>query len=221
MSTSSASTPLHDADDEALLQRLAHGKRTGDLDQAREAMHHLLFRHERRMRRRVGLRLPEHLAHHEDTVATWVLERVMRSALMLGLEGTSVGEWVRWYGTVIDRQVVSFFRTAQGQALEQEAAVEVGARSDDDAAPRYEPVEEPDEERAVAQICHTGLVQDVLGRMENQMHVAVIQDAFFEDRPSAEVAARHGTTAANVDRIKTRFREAVREECGRVGVTGT
>jgi hypothetical protein len=209
---------LFAAAEEVLLRQIAAAKEAGDRELAETAMHVLLYKHETRMRRRVGLRLPEHLAHHEDTVATWVLERVMRSALKLDFKGESVGEWVNWYGAVIKLQVISFFRTAQGQAIEQESAVVVGARGENNPVPTYEPVTEHDLDRTVAQLCHAGVVQDVLAAIENPMHVAVIHAAVFDDRTSADIAAEHATSANNVDRIKTRFREALREELLRRGV---
>jgi DNA-directed RNA polymerase specialized sigma24 family protein len=209
---------LYAAGDEELLRHIAASKQADDLDAARTAMHMLLYKHERRIRRRVGLRLPEHLAHHEDTVAAWVLARVMESALKLGLEGESVGEWVRWYGTAVDRQVISFFRSAQGQALEREATLVAG--DGEDGMPPEQPAADFDPNLAVAQLCHAGLVQDVLDRMENPMHVAVVRAAFWDDLPSAQIAAANGTSAANVDQIKSRFKRELRAECERRGVTG-
>jgi DNA-directed RNA polymerase specialized sigma24 family protein len=200
---------LYAAGDEALLRHIAAAKRAGDRESAQTAMHLLIAKHEPRMRRRVGLRLPEHLAHHEETVAAWVLERVMQSALRLGLEGESVGEWVTWWGVAIDRQVISFWRSRQGQALEREEA--------DDGTPRPEPADDAD---PVAQLCYAGLVQDVLDRMENPMHVAVVRATFWEDLPAAEVAARHDTSEPNVHKITSRFRAELRRECERRGVTG-
>ena len=49
-----------------------------------------------------------------------MLERVWKSALKLPVTGESTGEWVNWSKTVISRQVISFFRSSQGQALEEE-----------------------------------------------------------------------------------------------------
>jgi DNA-directed RNA polymerase specialized sigma24 family protein len=200
---------LYRSDDDELLRYIAEAKRAGELEHARTAMHLLLYKHERRIRRRVGLRLPEHLSHHEDTVAEWVLERVMQSALRLTLEGESVGEWVRWYSTIVERQVISFFRSTQGKALEREL---------DDAPPELS--DAFDSEQLISRIHAAGIVQNVLDRMENPMHVAVVRAAIFDDLPSAEVAAAHGTSVANVDQIKSRFKAEVRAECERMGAGG-
>lgn len=218
MSTSRArpsEAELYAAGDEALLRHIATAKAAGDRESAQTAMHLLLYRHEARMRRRVALRLPDHLAHHEDAIAAWVLERVMQSALKLGLEGESVGEWVSWYGVAIDRQVISFFRSRQGRALEREASEEGDTSRPELADDTFDP------ERMVAQLCHAGLVQDVLDRMENPMHVAVVRASLWEDLPAAEVAARHDTSEANVHKITSRFRTELRAECERRGVTGS
>jgi hypothetical protein len=72
---------------DTLLRYVAEARRAGRLDDARTAMHMLLFREEERMRSRVRLHLPRHLQHHAETVADWVMERVMRSALKLTLRG--------------------------------------------------------------------------------------------------------------------------------------
>ena len=58
-----------------------------------------------------------------------------------------------------------------------------------------------------------------LARMSNADHVAIVRRAFWDDQPSKDVAEEFGTTAANVDQIKTRFRKLVREECEARGVT--
>src|SRR4051812_34294721 len=72
---------LYEMDELQLLREVADARADGRLDDARLAIHMLLYKHDVRMRRRVALRLPDHLAHHADTVSDWVLERVMRSAL--------------------------------------------------------------------------------------------------------------------------------------------
>src|SRR4051794_33517043 len=71
---------LYEMDELQLLREVTDARADGRLEDARLAIHMLLFKHDARMRRRVALRLPDHLAHHADTVSDWVLERVMRSA---------------------------------------------------------------------------------------------------------------------------------------------
>ena len=209
---------LYEMDELDLVHYVRDAKSAHQDDQARLAVHMLLFKHERRMRHRVAIRMPEHLAHHADVAAEWVLERVSRSALKLGFEGRSVGEWVNWWGTAIDRQCISFWRTAQGQSLEREQSLPSEQAGEDDAAP--DTLGEPlDVERLLAQACYSGVVQAVLAGIENPMHVEVLRLAFWDDLESSEVARRCETTAANVDQIKSRFKKVLKQECQRRGVT--
>ena len=205
-------------DELGLVEHVHDAKAAGHSDQARLAMHMLLFKHERRMRRRVAIRMPDHLAHHADTTADWVLERVSRSALKLGFQGRSLGEWVNWWGKAIDRQCISFWRTAEGQSLERQQPLPSEHVGENVAA--VDTLGEPlDVERLLTQACYSQIVQAVLGRIQNPMHARAVRLAFWDDLESAEVARRCQTTAANVDQIKTRFKKEVREECLRRGVT--
>jgi DNA-directed RNA polymerase specialized sigma24 family protein len=209
---------LYAMDELGLIRYVADAKSDGNRDQAELGVHMLLYKHERRMRRRVALRLPERLVHHADTVSEWVLERVMRSALRLEFEGSSVGEWVNWWGRAIDRQVISFWRTTQGQALERQDPLPSEHVGEDHGVPDRLG-EELEIERLLAQTCYAEIVQTVLERMANRLHLDVVRAAFWDDLPSGEVAERCGTTAGNVDQIKTRFRRDVRDECIRRGVS--
>jgi DNA-directed RNA polymerase specialized sigma24 family protein len=207
---------LFDLEDGELLRYIARAKAASRLQDAVGATHVLLYRHEPRMRRRVALRLPEHLAHHAETVAEWVLERVMRSALKLPLEGEHPGQWVNWWGAAIDRQVISFWRSTQGQALETERELpsehvgEEGKRPDRLG-------EELDIDALVRRLSCGEIVNSVLDSMDNQSHAAIVRAAYSGDPSSAEVAERFGTTPQNVDQVKSRFRKELRAECARQG----
>ncbi len=201
--------------EDRILGYAAQAVRAGENDEARLAIQLMLFLHEARMEDRIALRLPRHLAHHRATVAAWVLERVMTSGLKLQFAGTSVGEWVNWWRTAVDRQVVAFWRSALGQSLEAETSH--GPERDDGMHDRRgAPF---DEERVLTRALYGDIVHAVLDRMDNPMHVSAIQRAIIDDQPSAEVAAEHDTSANNVDAIKKRFREAVRRECLARGIT--
>ena len=207
---------LYAMDDGALVRHVAAARAAGRVDQGRTATHMLLFKHERAMRSRVRLRIPRHLAHHADVAGDWVLERVLRSALTLPLEGRSAGEWVKWWHTVVDRQVVSFWRSSLGRSLERQVAL---ASEREDAVDAIG--EDLDVDALLARACYSDIVSAALAKVENPMHVAVLHAALWDDRASADVAAEHSTGADNVDQIKRRFRIAVREECERRGVTGS
>jgi DNA-directed RNA polymerase specialized sigma24 family protein len=182
-----------------LLAYLAQAKRAGRVEAARTAMHMLLFRYEEPMRARVRTHLPRHLQHHSETVADWAVDRVMQSALALELRGESVGEWVNYWRTGIRRQVTSFWRTKQGKALERERDM-----------PAREAAAPFDEDRLTARLDAERTVAAVLDAMSNLEHVAIVRGAFWDDRSSADLAAEHGKTVDNVEKIKSRFRQALR-----------
>jgi DNA-directed RNA polymerase specialized sigma24 family protein len=202
---------------EALLTYVADAKRHGANDHARTAVHLLLFRDEARMRNRIRARLPSHLERHADTVAEWVLERITRSALLLQFEGQSVGEWVNWFETAIKRQVISFWRSAQGKALEREDMLP--AEHEDTYGVRDWIGVDFDDERVAARLDGGDAIRAVLAGMTNADHVRALHAAFWEDRASTDVAKTLGISAANVDQIKSRFRKELRAELERRGVT--
>ena len=204
--------------EEEILDYAARAKRAGEDDEALNAIHLMLFFHDDRVRARVALRLPRHLVHHTSIVADWVAERVMKSALKLQFEGSSVGQWVNWWHTAVDRQVIAFWRSAQGQALQAESSLPLEHEGEEDA-PRDSLGVPFDEDRVISQALCGDIVRTVLDGMENEMHASVVRQAIFDDSASADVAAEHGTTPNNVDAIKKRFREAVREECIARGMT--
>lgn len=202
-------------EDHELVAYIAKAKQAGNRDRAVAATHILLHKHEGRMRQRVALRLPEHLWHHAPTVADWVLERVTRSALKLPLEGESIGEWVRWWTRAINRQVISFWRSRQGQALEAEVELPEEHEGDESEVRRRRPNklgEAFDVDAQLSALVRDQLIARVLDGIENRKHVAIIEAAIFENLPSKEVARRFETSADNVDQIKSRFKARLRQE---------
>jgi hypothetical protein len=203
--------------DERLLGYAADAKRAGATADAQTAMWLLDYRHEGRLRGRVALKLPSHLRHHRGVVADWVLERVYASALKLQLRGESVNEFAKFCNVAVERQVVSFWRSAQGKALERETALPSGPGDGNDGA-RDARGEELDVDALVRRIEYTDIVDCVLAQV-NAEHVQILRRAIWDDRGSKDVALEFGTTASNVDQITSRFRREVRAECERRGVS--
>jgi DNA-directed RNA polymerase specialized sigma24 family protein len=201
--------------DEGLLRYAAEAKRANAPEPAQQAMWHLLFRDEGRVRARVALKLPAHLRHHRDVVATWVLERVFDSALKLQLRGESIGEFRRYCNIVVDRQYVSFWRTQQGKAIENET--ELPGYADDGDAGRDLRGGDLDVDALVRRVELREVVEVVTGRLSHD-HAAIVRRAIWDDQASKDVAAEFGTSAANVDQITSRFRRELRAECERRGV---
>jgi len=197
--------------DDGLVAYIAAAKRHSAVDDATTGVHMLLFRHEQRMRRRVQNELPAHLRPLSDAVEDWVLERVTRSALRLNVTGEHMGEWVNWWKTAITRQVISFFRSAQGQALEREQAwPDQRATAGGDGAADTIGVELDIDALAVS-LDYRAACDSALA-MLNDKHRRIVDAAYFQDRASKDVGAEFGETVANIDQVKKRFKEVLRAE---------
>jgi DNA-directed RNA polymerase specialized sigma24 family protein len=206
---------LSDAD---LVAYLARAKKANVDEHARTAVFLLLYRHERRMRRKVQTQLPAFLSHHAETIEEWVLEKVWSSALNLPLTGESAGEWTNWWKKVVTRQVVSFWRSTQGQALEKEIEWPDQRTAGDDDEHGADTIGEDFDIDALALSLDYRAAIDAALQNLNATHRAIVEAAYFEDRPSKNVGAEFGETHANVDQIKKRFRNALRAELVARGV---
>lgn len=208
---------LYALDDDELLAYILAARDAQAHEYAGTATHMLLYKHEPRIRERIRWKLPEHLRHHADTVAEWVLERVTTSALRLKLEGETVGHWVSWWQTSVDRQIISFFRSKQGQALEGERDLPSEKQGAD--APPDRLGTDFDEARMIERVLYGQIVASVLDELSNSTHRAIVRAAFWDDRRSKDIAAEHGETPNNIDQIKSRFRRALRAKCHDHGLT--
>lgn len=208
---------LAELSDDDLVRYVARAKKANELAHATTATFMLLYRHESRMRRRVQAQLPAFLAHLSDAVEDYVLERVWDSALKLPLEGQSVGEWVNWWKTAIGRQVISFWRSRQGQALERETEWP-SEREDDTGKRRPDPIgREMDVDSVLDSVEYAAVIDRVL-ETRNDRDRQIISAAVFEDRASKDVGKDFDETPVNVDKIKSRFRIDLRAELGRRGL---
>ena len=204
--------------DEDLVAYIARAKRAKAVEHARTGVFLLLYRHEQRMRRKVQAQLPPFLSHHSETIEEWVLAKVMKSALKLPLTGESAGEWTNWWKRVVTRQVISFWRSSQGQALEKEIEwPDQRVVGDDDATGADTVGEDFDVDALALSLDYRAAIDAALAAL-NETHRAIVEAAYFEDRPSKDVGAEFGETHANVDQIKKRFREALRAELVARGV---
>lgn len=203
--------------DEQLLAYVARARHAGATRDAQNAVWLLLYRHETRMRRRVQNLLPAHLSHHSESVEEWVLDRVWKSALKLQLTGESVGEFVNWTKTAIGRQVISFFRSAQGQSLAQEEPWP-DEQPESEGGRRAPPIGAALDIDALARSLDYGSALEAALSALNPRHRAVVQAAYLDDLPSKQVADQLGETVANVDQIKKRFRAELHDQLMARGV---
>jgi hypothetical protein len=125
---------------------------------------------------------------------------------------------VNWWTSAVARQVVSFWRSKQGQALEQEAQLPSEHEGEKNAPPDRVGVDF-DADRILGQTLYAEIATAVLDGMDNASHAAIGRRAVWDDQTAKVVADEFGTTPMNVDQIKPRFKRLFREECERRGVT--
>lgn len=210
---------LSELPDDELVAYVARAKRCRATEHARTAVFLLLYRHEKRMRAKLRAQLPAFLSHHAETIEEWVLEKVWESALKLPLKGESPGEWTNWWKTVVTHQVISFWRSKQGQALEQEIEwPDQRVAGDDEGSTGADTVgEDFDIDSLALSLDYRAAITAALDTLSDT-HRAIVEAAYFEDRPSKDVGAEFGETHDNVDQIKKRFREVLRAELVSRGV---
>jgi RNA polymerase sigma factor (sigma-70 family) len=213
-----AEAELVRSSDEELLAYAGRAHRAGADEHAETAMFLMMYRHENRMRRRIQNLIPRHLGHHSEIVEEWVLERVWKSALKLQLTGESVGEFVNWSKTAIARQVISFFRSSQGQSLAQEEPWPDERPDDESGVRRARDLGwEPDMDALARSLDYRAALDAALAGL-NPRHRAIVEAAYLDDLPSKQVAEQLGETVANVDQVNKRFRVELREQLQALGV---
>jgi DNA-directed RNA polymerase specialized sigma24 family protein len=186
-------------DDDPLIEYVRQARAKGELGEVERAVARLAYGYLATIRRRVSLRIPD---ERVEEVAWEVIESALRSVF----DGSSQGEFRSWMGTIIQRRVADYWKKHGGDPrlvpLASEHEREEGVRGEEPA------VEGPDP--GVLDLREA--IEHALCELERDDHRRVIEEAIFNDRPSAEVAAEiEGMTAANVDQIKSRFRKRVRE----------
>lgn len=143
--------------------------------------------------RRANRKLPFHAA--ED-----VASEAIASAIKSAFDGESVGQFVRWLQTIVDRRVADHLRSRKPEdPLPEEHEGEEGSWG---AAG-----ETPDETGAVEVQM---IVDQVLDELSD-VHRRAVELFVFERRPAAEAAEETGLSEANVHQIGSRFRKRLRE----------
>lgn len=203
--------------DEDLVRYIAEARRAGARHAAITATHVLLYKREGWMRHEVGKHLPRHLAHHQDVVADWVIDRITRQLLKLPLRGESAGAFVTYCKEAIHKRCIDFFRTTQGKTLERQAMLP-SEHQGEDGAPADRLGEDLDVDALADRLDLLAVTDGVLASMTNPDHVAIVRRRLFDDQPSRQVAEEFGTSPENVDQIVSRFRKAVRTACEAQGV---
>ena len=194
---------IHALTDEQILGYVVAARAAGETARAARALQILAFGYADIVRLRVMRKVPEHAV--EDVAGAGILRAVAAALKPGAFKGASVGEFRSWLHTIVDRQVVDYWRA-------------VGRSPDETPLPEEREGEEnqwgaagvaPDESAAVDVQAVIDQALDELGAS----HRATVELYLFGSRTAAEAATElgNGLTENNVHQIATRFRARVRE----------
>lgn len=180
------------SDDELITYiRVAHDAGRGP--EGVRALSILVYGHWPNVLRRVQRKVPGYAA--EDITGNAIV-----SAITSAFNGESVGEFVNWLNTIVDRRVVDWLRSRkETQPLPEEHAGEDGVWGTSGSV--------EDETGAVAVRM---AVEEALGGLSDA-HREAVELFVLEQRPATEVEEATGLSENNVHQIASRFRKRLRE----------
>ncbi len=194
---------IHALTDEQILGYVVAARARGETARAARALQILAFGYAEIVRFRVARKVP---AHAVEDVADTGLLRAVAAALRPGaFKGSSVGEFRSWLHTIVDRQVVDYWRAVERSPDETPLPEEREGEENQWGAAGVA----PDESAAVDVQAVIDQALDELGAS----HRATVELYLFGSRTAAEAATElgNGLTENNVHQIATRFRSRVRE----------
>ena len=180
-------------DDEALVAYARAARDAGDQAAGARAIAVLVYGYWPNVERRVRMKVPRE--HVEDVTAD-----VVASAIQSAFDGTSVGEFRAWLGTITRRRIADYHRRAE------KTPATVPLVPDPDEAGTPDPAAASEE----------GLVEtrDVVERVLaglSDAHRRVVELVVFEARTASQAAQEvPGMREDNVHQIVSRFRRALR-----------
>ena len=180
-------------DDEALVAYARAARDAGDQAAGARAIAVLVYGYWPNVERRVRMKVPRE--HVEDVTAD-----IVASAIQSAFDGTSVGEFRAWLGTITRRRIADYHRRAE----KTPATVPLVPDPDEAGAP--DPAAASEE----------GLVEtrDVVERVLaglSDAHRRVVELVVFEARTASQAAQEvPGMREDNVHQIVSRFRRALR-----------
>ena len=189
--------------DEQILEYVVVARERGEVADATRALQILVWGYLDIMRVRVALKVPR---HDVQDVADAALVRAVGAALRPGaFVGGSIGEFRSWAHTVVDRQVVDYWRK-QERSIDETALPDEHEGEDD--VPRAVGVSHDDTTAVDVQ----AVIDQARGEL-NDDHRHAVDLHVFEGRSAREAAkaVRNGMTESNVHQIATRFRRRMRE----------
>lgn len=194
---------LDDLTDEEILAYALAARAAGALDHCTRALQILAFGYLDILHVRIAKKVPREQV--EDVAGAAIL-RAIASLLKEGaFKGSSPGEFRAYLHTIVDRQVVDFFRARERRPEEAPLPEEHEGEEDFWRAAGMS----PDELGAVEV---QELIDKALDEL-NELHRHVVELYVFDKWGAEETADRIGEemTAANVHKIAQRFRDRMRE----------
>lgn len=194
----------HSSDD--LIAYIRTAAADGHADRAQEALAVLSFRHFDDVVRRVSMRVPR---QDVEDIAMVAITEAIRSAF----DGTSIGEFVNWLHTIVDRRgIADYHRNREREP--KTAPLPTEHLGEDDVW---------GEEPAVSDEAGAVVVQSVIDEcltMLSDSHRDAVELNVFDDIDAAATATlvnehfpdlETAMSQANVHKIVSRFRESVRD----------
>jgi len=193
---------IHALADEQILEYVIAARGAGEPAHAGRGLQLLVFGYRDIVQVRVGAKVPR---HDVEEVADAGLLRAVATALKPGaFAGGSVGEFRSWMHTIVDRQVVDYWRKVKRSP--QEAPLPEEHEGDEDSWGSAGAA--PDESAAVDV---QAVIDQALGELADARR-AVVERYVFDGRTATETADElgDGMTENNVHQIAARFRRRVR-----------
>ena len=195
---------LQQLDDEALIAYLHAACSAGEAAASRRALEILVFGHLGNAERRLAIRLPR------EAVQEAAHDAIVR-AIASQFDGSSVGEFRAWLGTIIDRTAVDWYRRRSRRPQE---TILPSEHQGPDAVNRQEPGVESEAGAVELQI----IVDESLAKL-SEAHRQVVLLHIFEGVPAGEVCQRvEGMTPDNVAQVVSRFRKLLRTTLQDAGI---
>lgn len=187
-------------DDARLLAYIASAREAGKADTAAlDGIRHLIFRHMESVTARVRKKVPAHLV--EEVAADALVE-----AISSAFAGTTIKEFHKWLGVIVQRHIADFYRGPRGRqlALDREAAAQSVLDDDGNAVPFDVAVEGGYGAADVQQ-----LIDSVMAARSPE-HQRVIDMRVWGGYSGRDVAAETGLGEDNCYQIVRRFRVDLR-----------
>lgn len=189
--------------DEQIIEYVVAARERGEVERATRALQILVWGYLDIMYVRVKAKVPLHDAR--DVADTALLRAVASATKPNAFRGGSIGEFRKWAHTVVDRQIVDYWRKWERSV--RETALPDEHQGDDDA---HRPVGvSPDGASAVDV---QAVIDQALGELRSD-HRRVVELHVFDGLTANEAARAvgNGMTAPNVNQIASRFRRRMRE----------